>query len=103
MRTTLSAFSLIVFAQIAMGQGAPSDAIADVLTIRISADGLCHIQDSAMPCVDVARYLLSQHLAQDGRVHIVVDATSKYETVAAALKSLQNAGLKIGFVNESPQ
>ena len=56
-----------------------------------------------MPCVEVAQYLLSKHLAKNGHVHIVVDATSKYESVAAALKSLQNAGLKIGFVNESHQ
>jgi len=101
MRITLSALSLIGFAQIAVGQGAPpSDVIADS-TIRISADGVCHIKDSSMPCVDVAQYLLSRHLAQNGHVHIVVDATSKYESVAAALKSLQSAGLKIGFINDS--
>jgi biopolymer transport protein ExbD len=56
-----------------------------------------------MPCVDVAQYLSSKHLAQNGHVHVVVDANSKYESVAAALKSLQNAGLKIGFVNDSHQ
>jgi biopolymer transport protein ExbD len=100
MRITLSALSLIAFAQIAMGQSAPSDVIADS-TIRISADGICHVKDSSMPCVGVAQYLLSKHLAKNGHVHIVVDATSKYESVAAALKSLQSAGLKIGFVNES--
>jgi biopolymer transport protein ExbD len=70
------------------------------LTIRVSADGICHIQDSSMRCADVAHHLLSQHLAQNGHVHIVVDANAKYEIVAAALKSLQNAGLKIGFVNK---
>jgi biopolymer transport protein ExbD len=100
MRITLSALSLIALSQIAMGQGAPSDVIADS-TIRISADGVCHIKDSSMPCVDVAQYLLSRHLAKNGHVHIVVDATSKYESVAAALKSLQSAGLKIGFINDS--
>ena len=102
MRSTLSALSLVAFAQIAMGQSAPSDVVADS-TIRISADGICHIQESSMPCVDVAQYLLSKHLAQNGHVHIIVDATSKYESVAAALKSLQSAGFKIGFVNYSPQ
>ena len=102
MRITLSALNLIAFAQIAMGQSAPSDVIADS-TIRISPDGICHVKDSSMPCVEVAQYLLSKHLAKNGHVHIVVDATSKYESVAAALKSLQNAGLKIGFVNESHQ
>jgi biopolymer transport protein ExbD len=102
MRSTLSALSLVAFAQIAMGQSAPSDVVADS-TIRISADGICHIQESSMPCVDVAQYLLSKHLAQNGHVHIIVDATSKYESVAAALKSLQSAGLKIGFINDSHQ
>ena len=102
MRTTLSALSLIAFAKIAMGQAAPSDVSADS-TIRISADGICQVQDSSMPCVEVAKYLLSKHLAQNGYVHIVVDATSKYESVVAALKSLQSAGLKVGFVNYAPQ
>ena len=72
---------LIAFAQIAMGQSAPSDVIADS-TIRISADGTCHIKDSSMSCVDVAQYLLSKHLAQNGHVHIVVDTTAKYESVS---------------------
>jgi biopolymer transport protein ExbD len=102
MRITLSALSLIALAQIAMGQSAPSDVIADS-TIRISVDGICHVQDSSMPCVDVAQYLLSKHLARNGHVHIVVDPTSKYESVAAALKSLQSAGLIIGFINDSHQ
>jgi biopolymer transport protein ExbD len=102
MRITLSTLSLIAFAQIAMCQSAPSDVIAES-TIRISADGICRVLDSSMPCVDVAQYLLSKHLAKNGHVHIVVDATSKYESVAAALKSLQSTGLKIGFINESHQ
>jgi biopolymer transport protein ExbD len=102
MRITLSALSLIAFAQVAMGQSAPSDVIADS-TIRISADGNCHVNDSSMPCDHVAQYLLSNHLAQNRHAHIVVDATSKYESVAAALKSLQSAGFELGFVNYSPQ
>jgi biopolymer transport protein ExbD len=102
LRITLSALSLIAFAQIAMGQSAPSDVVADS-TIRISADGICYVHDSSMPCVDVAQYLLSKRLAQNRHAHIVVDATSKYESVAAALKSLQSADFKIGFVNYSPQ
>ena len=102
MRITLSVLSFIAFAQIGMGQSAPSDVIAES-TIRISADGICYIQDRPMACADVAQYLSSKHLAKNGYVHIIVDPTSKYESVAAALKSLQSAGLKIGFVNDSHQ
>jgi biopolymer transport protein ExbD len=102
MRITLIVLSFVAFARVGMGQSAPSDVIAES-TIRISADGICYIQDSPMTCAGVAQYLLSKHLAKNGYVHIVVDATSKYESVAAALKSLQSAGLKIGFVNDSHQ
>jgi len=104
MRATLIAISLLALAQIATGQNAPpSDVSADVLTIRISADGICHIRKRPMPCADVAHYLSSKHLAPDGHVHMVVDRAAKYEQVAAALKSLQSAGLKVGFVNKDFQ
>lgn len=72
---------------------------ADVLTIRISEDGICHVLDDSMPCDQLRPYLLTKHLAQNGHVHIAVDRTSKYELVAATLESLQGLGLKIGFVN----
>ncbi len=75
------------------------DANADVLTIRISEDGICHVLDDSMPCDQLRPYLLTKHLAQNGHVHIVVDRTSKYELVAGTLESLQGLGLKIGFVN----
>ncbi len=101
MRTILTAMGLLVFAQIVLGQNAPPSAASEkVLTIRISADGICTFLDSSTPCVEVGRYLLSKHLAQDGHVHIAVDRASKYEMVVATLKSLDDAGFKkVGFVN----
>jgi biopolymer transport protein ExbD len=103
MRTALTVTCLLAFAQIAqiaMGQSAPSNGDADVLTIRISADGVCHFLDTSTPCDELGNYLLSKHLAQNGHVHIAVDRTSKYELVAAALGSLDRAGFKVGFVNK---
>jgi biopolymer transport protein ExbD len=101
MRTTLIAISLLAFASVATGQGVPSNTDENVLTIRISADGVCSFLDSSTPCAEVGRYLLSKHLAQDGHVHIVVDRASQYEMVAATLKSLDSAGFKkVGFVNK---
>lgn len=70
----------------------------EALTIRISADGICHL-DRSVPCVDLGRYLLSRHLARNGHVSIKVDKDSKYELVAATLESLRGTGVKIGFVN----
>ncbi len=103
MRTTLAATCLLAFARIAMGQSAPSDATAEVLTIRISADGVCYFLDTSTPCDQLGHYLLSKHLAQNGHVHIAVDRASKYEMVAATLKSLDSAGFKkVGFVNNDP-
>jgi HEAT repeats len=75
------------------------DANADVLTIRISEDGVCHFMDASAPCDQLGQYLLTRHLAQNGRVHIAVDRTAKYELVAATLKSLDGLGFKVGFVN----
>ena len=75
------------------------DANSDVLTIRISEDGVCHILDASAPCDQLGQNLLTRHLAQNAHVHIVVDRNSKYELVAATLKSLQGLGFKIGFVN----
>jgi biopolymer transport protein ExbD len=99
MRTTLMALCLLALAQFATGQGAPSDTSADALRIRVSADGTCYSLDLSTSFVDVGRYLSSKHLAQNGHVDVVVDRASKYELVAAALKSLQSAGFgHIGFV-----
>jgi biopolymer transport protein ExbD len=104
MRTTLTAILLLALASIALGQSASPDADAGVLTIRISADGICYFLDTSTPCDKLGEYLLSKHVAQNGHVHIAVDKFSKYETVAATLESLQRAGFKekIGFVNIEP-
>jgi biopolymer transport protein ExbD len=100
MRSTLITACLLALAQIAIGHSAPSDVNAEVLTIRISADGVCHFLDTSTQCGELADYLLSKNLSRNRHVHIVVDRASKYEMVAAALKSLQKAGFKIGFINE---
>jgi biopolymer transport protein ExbD len=100
MRTTFIATCLLVFTHFATGQSASPDANADVLTIRISEDGVCHFLDASTPCDQLGQYLLTKHLAQNGHVHIAVDRTSKYELVAATLESLDRAGFnKVGFVN----
>jgi biopolymer transport protein ExbD len=91
---------------VALGQSASSDAAAGVLTIRISADGICYFLDTSTQCDELGEYLLSKHLAQNGHVYISVDKFSRYETIAATLESPQRAGFneKIGFVNsESPR
>jgi biopolymer transport protein ExbD len=104
MRHTLTAMLLIALASMALWQTASSAADADVLTIRISVDGICYFMDTSTPCSKLGQYLTSQHLAQNGSVHIVVDRFSKYELVAATLESLQRSGFKgkIGFVNFEP-
>lgn len=88
----------------ALGQIVPSEASADALTVRISADGVCHFLDTATACSELARYLLSKHLAQNGHIHITVDRAAKIDVVEATLKSLDRAGFKkVGFVNQDFQ
>jgi biopolymer transport protein ExbD len=84
-----------------MGQSASPSANAEVLTIRISEDGICHVSDASTPCDQLGPLLLTAHSApRNTHLYIMVDRTSKYELVAAALESLQRAGFgKIGFVN----
>jgi biopolymer transport protein ExbD len=97
---TFIATCLLALTQFAMGQSASSDPNADFLTIRISRDGTCHFLDASTPCDQLGQYLLTEHLAKNGHVHIAVDRTSQYELVAAALESLGHAGFKnVGFVN----
>jgi biopolymer transport protein ExbD len=104
MRSTLIAVWLLGLAPPVMGQGASSDVSAEALTIRISADGVCHFLDISTPCNDLGSYLLSKHLAQNGHVHILVDRTSKYELIKSTLESLDRAGFKkVGFVNKDFQ
>jgi hypothetical protein len=82
-----------------MAQTAPPDANLDVLTVRISEDGVCHLLDASTACDQLGQYLLTKHLAQNGHIHIAVDRSSKYELVAATLESLRGTGFKVGFVN----
>jgi biopolymer transport protein ExbD len=99
MRTTLSATCLLAFAQVAMGQSPSPEANTEVLTIRISEDGVCHVKDASTPCDQLGQYLLMKQLAQNGHIQIAVDRTAKYEVVAATLGSLEGLGFKVGFVN----
>jgi biopolymer transport protein ExbD len=87
------------FVSVATGQNAPSGSGDGVLMIRISVDGICYFLDTSAPCEKLGSYLRSMNLAQDGHVHIAVDKSSKYELVAATLKSLDGYGFKVGFVN----
>jgi biopolymer transport protein ExbD len=95
----LTVTCLLAFAQFATAQGASPDANTDVLTVRISADGVCHFLDDSSPCEQLGKYLLTKHLAQNRHLHITLDRDSKYELVAATLKSLEGMGFKVGFVN----
>ena len=98
-RTIFIAICLLGVAQYAMAQSVPPDAKPDVLTVRISEDGVCHVLDASTPCNQLGQYLLTNHLAQNGHIHISVDRSSKYELVAATLESLRGTGFKVGFVN----
>lgn len=102
MRNALTATCLFAFTQVSMAQSALLDANTDVLTVRISEDGVCHFLDDSAPCEQLGKYLLTKHLAQNGQIHIAVDRASKYELVAATLKSLDGMGFKVGFVNYDP-
>lgn len=90
---------LFAVTQFAMAQSATVDGTTDVLTIRIAEDGVCHFLDDSTPCERLGNYLAEKHLAKNGQIHIVVDRASKYELVAATLKSLQGTGFEVGFVN----
>jgi biopolymer transport protein ExbD len=102
MRATLIATFLLASAQIATGQGASQDANAPVLTIRISANGICYFADTSVPCDQLGSELVSKHLVPNGHVHISVDADAKYPMVAQILESLQGLGIKVGFVPIQP-
>ena len=85
-----------------MAEGASPDANTDVLAVRISADGICHFLDESAPCEQLGKYLLTKHLAPNRLLHFTADQASKYELVAATVKSLQGTGFKVGFVNSEP-
>ena len=59
MRNVLTVTCLLAFTQFAMAQSASSDANMDLLTVRISEDGVCHFLDDSAPCEQLGKYLLS--------------------------------------------
>jgi biopolymer transport protein ExbD len=98
MRTTLIATLLLVGAHVAAAQ----DKAAPVLTIRLSADGVCSFEDTSLPCDQLARRLIAMHVAPNTRVQFSIDSGAKYEMVAAMLASLREVGLKVGYVPTQP-
>ena len=99
MRNLITGTCLLAFAQVGIGQSGPHDLKSDVLTVRISAEGVCYFLEDSAPCEDLGKHLLKKHLAKNAHIHIAVDRASKYELVAATLKSLQGTGFKVGFIN----
>jgi biopolymer transport protein ExbD len=99
MRNALTATCLMAYTQFAMAQSASPNPNTDVLTVRIADDGVCYFLDHSAPCEQLGESLLRKHLAQNKHIHIAVDRASKYELVAATLKSLHGTGFKGGFVN----
>jgi hypothetical protein len=89
MRITLIATFLLAFAQLAVGQCPPKDA----LTVRVSADGICYFLETSTPCAQLGRYL-SKHRAQFVEAQLEIDEPAKQEVVQATLKSLKRAGFK---------
>lgn len=85
-----------------MAETTSPDADTDVLTVHISADGACHLLGDSAPCEQLGKYLLTKHLSQNRQLHITLDLDSKYELVAATVKSLEGTGFKLGFVNTEP-
>jgi biopolymer transport protein ExbD len=71
------------------------------LTIRVSADGHCYFADAVGKCNNLGAQLVLMHLVPLGHVHIEVGPDSKYEVIAALLKSLEQVGVspsRVGFV-----
>jgi biopolymer transport protein ExbD len=101
-RNALAAACLLAFAKFGMAQSKPPDANTDTLTVRISDDGICYFLDDSAPCEQLGKILSTRGLSQNKHIHIVVDRSSKYESVAATLKALQGTGFKVGFVNSEP-
>ena len=99
MRNLITVICLLVFTQVGIAQSSSHDLKTEVLTVRISADGVCYFLEDSAPCDKLGKHLLTKHLATNAHLHIAVDRASRYELVAATLKSLQGTGFKVGFIN----
>jgi hypothetical protein len=77
MRNALTAMCFLAFTQFAIAQSGSPDANTDVLTVRMSEDGVCYFLDDSAPCDQLGEYLLTKHLAQNKHIHIAVDRASK--------------------------
>jgi biopolymer transport protein ExbD len=76
------------------------------LTIRVSADGRCYFAEAVGRCDALGAKLVSMHMIPIGHIHIEVGPDSKYEVIAALLKSLEQVGIspsRVGFVRAESQ
>jgi hypothetical protein len=71
------------------------------LTIRVSADGCCQFAEVVGQCDALGAMLVSTNMVPTGHIHIEVGPDSRYEVIAALLKSLEQVGIspsRVGFV-----
>lgn len=96
-RSTFIAAILLAFAQLAVGQCVPGE---ELLTIHVSADGVCRFLDFSSPCALLGGNLIATHHNHHVELAFEIDPATKYEVVRAMMESLQRAGIaKIGCVN----
>jgi len=99
--TAISIACAILLWKLALVPAVSTPSESTDLTIRVSADGRCYFADTVGQCNTLGAQLVSMHMVPIGHVHIEVGPDSKYEVIAALLKSLEQVGIspsRVGFV-----
>jgi biopolymer transport protein ExbD len=93
---------LLIFAVEVCAQEVSDAQVSVDRTIRISADGSCHVAKVVAPCDQLGARMRSMRIAQGNRLYIEVGPESKYDVLHTILESLSEAGYSdVGFVRRA--
>jgi biopolymer transport protein ExbD len=98
MRATLITLGLLVFWSISIAGDRQRAGCRTNIVVQIT--DVCRVDDAEVSCAAVGERLVSMHASPRCELDIPVNRATSYESVYAALKSLNDAGfVNIGFVS----
>ena len=86
----------VAFGLAACGSRAPEPKVVDALLVSIDANNNCSLENQSIECSAVAVAIRARYPTSTPRVDICLDKQSRYEAAAEVMKSVSDAGLRVG-------
>jgi biopolymer transport protein ExbD len=86
----------VAFGLAACGSRASEPKVVDALLISIDAKNNCSLENQSIECSAVAAEIRARYPTSTPRVDICLDKQSRYEAAAEVMRSVSDAGFRVG-------